>query len=140
MFTQVVLRNLFPAHILPWADGVSRYFFLWASFTGISLATKRRSQLTVDVIVNLLRGKARLIADWIMIVLTIIVAGLIVRWSIIAVRMSVPVVADTINMSQAWLYISIPIGMTILIFQTLVCALEDHFSEAAPEIEKEEID
>lgn len=140
MFAQVVLRNLFPAHILPWADGVCRYFFIWASFAGISLATKRRSQITVNVIVRLFRGKARIVADWIMIVLTVFVACLLVYWGLRAVKMSIPIVADTVNMSAAWLYASVPVGMVILIYQTIICAFEDHFSKVAPEIEVEEIE
>ena len=140
MFLQVILRNLFPAHILPWADGICRYCFLWASFAGISLATKRRSQITVTVIVNLFRGKARLVVDWVMIILTIFVACLLVYWGFRAVKLSIPITADTVNISSAWLYASVPVGMLILIFQTIVCSIEDRFSKMAPEIEVEEIE
>ena len=140
MLVQVILRNLFPAHTLSWADGACRYLFIWATFLGAPLATKRRSQITISFIVDRFHGKAHKVIEGIMSILTTVIFVLLLLWGINGVRVTIPQTADAMNFSAAWIYAAIPVGIALLIFQTVICAVEDLFSQEAPVFEKEDIE
>ncbi len=140
MLVQVILRNAFPAYTLSWADGACRYLFIWATFLGAPLATKRRSQITISFIVDRFHGKIRKVIEGVMTALTLILLTLLTIWGINGVRVTIPQMADAMHFSAAWVYAAIPVGMGLLIFQTAVCAMEDLFSENAPVMEKEDIE
>lgn len=140
MLAQVILRNLFPKYTLSWADGACRYLFIWATFLGASLATKRRSQITISFIIDRFDGKVRKVIDAVLAIATTIMLVMLFIWGCRGVMVTLPQTADAMNFSAAWIYAAIPVGMACLIFQTVVCTIEDLFSENAPVIEKEDIE
>ena len=140
MLVQVILRNAFPQYALSWADGACRYLFIWATFLGAPLATKRRSQITITFIVDRFKGNARKVIEGIMAIFTLAILVLLLMWGVDGVLITMPQKADAMNFSAAWIYAAIPVGMALLIFQTAVCTIEDLFSKNAPAFEKEDIE
>ena len=51
MCTQVVLRYVFNEP-LPWAEELSRYFFIWIVYLGAAIASRRAAHLEVDYFVR----------------------------------------------------------------------------------------
>ena len=49
MFMQVVMRYVFRSS-LAWSEELSRYFFIWMTFLGISYAIKKRTHLRIDLL------------------------------------------------------------------------------------------
>lgn len=58
LLTHVILRYLFGRPI-PWSEEVSRYFFVWVTFLGASVALKRRAHVTVEYFVSFLSVRWR---------------------------------------------------------------------------------
>ncbi|MCD8224602.1 MAG: TRAP transporter small permease [Clostridiales bacterium] len=140
MLLQVILRNLFPAYTLSWADGACRYAFIWATFLGAPLATKSRSQITITFIIDRFGEKTKKIMNVVLTILTSIVLILLIIWGIRAIGVTAPQKADALPISAATIYAAIPVGIALLLFQTVVCTLEDVFSKDEIVYEKEEID
>jgi TRAP-type C4-dicarboxylate transport system permease small subunit len=58
LLTHVILRYLFGRPIA-WSEEVSRYFFVWGTFLGASVALKRRAHVSVEYFVSFLPVKWR---------------------------------------------------------------------------------
>ena len=71
---------------------------------------------------------------------TVIILVLLLIWGVEGVLITMPQKADAMNFSAAWIYAAIPVGMALLIFQTIACTIEDLFSKSAPVFEKEDIE
>ena len=140
MFTQVILRNVFPKYTLSWADGVCRYCFIWATFVGAALVTKRRSQITITVIVDLFKGNAKVFVEILNTLIFLCVLAFILYWGVYGVKLTMPQTADALNISAAWIYSAIPIGTILCIFQLIATTLEDLFSKDEPTTKRKEID
>lgn len=48
MGAQVIMRYLFK-NSLPWSEELSRYFFIWFTFLGISFAVRNHSHIRIDI-------------------------------------------------------------------------------------------
>ncbi|MGE4483728.1 MAG: TRAP transporter small permease [Oscillospiraceae bacterium] len=140
MFLQVILRNVFPKYTLSWADGVCRYCFIWATFVGAALVTKRRSQITITVIVDLFKGKSKVFIEVMNALFFLFVLVFILYWGIYGVKLTMPQTADALNISAAWIYTAIPLGTLVCIFQLIATTLEDLFSKEAPTTKRREIE
>lgn len=138
MLVQVVLRNLFPAHALSWADGACRYSFLWASFVGCALVTKRRSQISITVITDRFKGKARKIFKLCTDLLFAAFHVIVIYEGIHGVLLTIPQKADAMSFSAAWIYAAIPVGFVLSLFQLIFTICEDITSKEI--ISGEEVD
>jgi len=49
MGAQVIMRYLF-SNSISWSEELSRYFFIWFTFLGISFAVKNNSHIRIDII------------------------------------------------------------------------------------------
>jgi len=49
MGAQVIMRYIFSSSI-SWSEELSRYFFIWFTFLGISFAVKNNSHIRIDII------------------------------------------------------------------------------------------
>jgi TRAP-type C4-dicarboxylate transport system permease small subunit len=127
MFLQVLLRNLAPRFALPWADGVCRYCFIWASFMGAALAVKHRRHIAITIVSDGLKGWAavcsRLFNAAVFLALLIITFTVGVK----GVMLTSVQKSDTLPIAAAWIYAAIPTGALFSIFQLIVTTLEDFF-------------
>ena len=73
-------------------------------------------------------------------ILTTVILVLLLLWGINGVRVTIPQTADAMNFSAAWIYAAIPVGIALLIFQTVICAVEDLCAQEAPVFEMEDIE
>ena len=140
MLLQVILRNLFPAHTLSWADGICRYLFVWATFLGASLATKIRSHIAITFIIDRFKGKARKVIDVIIYLFTMVMVALLFVWSIRATINVIPQQADSAHFSAAYVYAALPVGFFLLFLQTAICFVQDIFFNMGDTIEREDME
>ncbi|MDR0433434.1 MAG: TRAP transporter small permease [Gracilibacteraceae bacterium] len=142
MFTQVALRNLAPKYALPWADGVCRYCFIWASFMGAALAVKRRKHIAITIVSDSLKGFAGKICH--LFIAVVFLALLITTFSVgvKGVMLTSVQKSDTLPIAAAWIYAAIPVGALFSLFQLFVTTLEDFMdpggSRSAADGSKEE--
>lgn len=60
LFAQVVMRYVFESS-LSWSEELARFLYLWEVWLGIAYATKTGAHLRVDLIYDLVKGKAALV-------------------------------------------------------------------------------
>lgn len=60
LFVQVVMRYVFGSS-LSWSEELARFLYLWEVWLGIAYATKTGAHLRVDLIYDLVKGKAALV-------------------------------------------------------------------------------
>jgi TRAP-type C4-dicarboxylate transport system permease small subunit len=139
MFLQVVLRNLFPDHALPWADGVCRYCFIWGSFMGASLAVKRRQHIAITVVTDSLKGIPKIIST--LFIAFVFLALLTITFAIglKGIQVTSAQKADSLPIAAAWIYAAIPTGAAFSIFQLIATTLEDFFSPKQVDLEGKEL-
>ena len=140
MLLQVILRNLFPAHTLSWADGICRYMFVWATFLGACLATKIRSHIAITFIIDRFKGKVRKVIDVVIYIFTLVMVALLFVWSISATKNVIPQQADSAHFSAAFVYAALPVGFLLLFVQTAICFIQDAFFNMGDSIEREDME
>jgi len=61
----VVIYQIFMRDVLTrpptWADELARYLYIWMAFLGAALVSRRRAQIRMDFVPNMLHGRARAI-------------------------------------------------------------------------------
>lgn len=110
---------------LPWASEFSCYIFVWTTMLGSAIASRHLLHIGVDMVINLLHGKARtllmLLADLILIFALILFTVAGANYTIA----QIPHTGTTIKVSLAWFYVSLPISGIIMIYYTFVQLLEN---------------
>jgi TRAP-type C4-dicarboxylate transport system permease small subunit len=62
VFLQVVMRYVFQQS-LSWSEELARYLFLWQIWIGASFAVKERRHLRIEMLLNALRGRSRILGE-----------------------------------------------------------------------------
>ena len=135
IFFQVVMRYVFH-NSLSWSEELARYVFLWQTWVGASFAVRLRRHLRVEMLADLLKGRARqwyelfIFLVWFAFSVfiawqgSVMTAFLIKRWQVSA-AMQIPI---------AWAYASVPAGcamMAIRLFWEMKEMLANMRKEAA---------
>ncbi|NLK18932.1 MAG: TRAP transporter small permease [Synergistaceae bacterium] len=121
---------------LSWSEELARYVFLWQTWVGASFAVRLRRHLRVEMLADLLKGRARqwyelfIFLVWFAFSVfiawqgSVMTAFLIKRWQVSA-AMQIPI---------AWAYASVPAGcamMAIRLFWEMKEMLANMRKEAA---------
>ena len=140
MLLQVGLRNLAPQYAFHWADGVCRYFFIWASFIGAARAVKHRKHIAITIVTDALKGFAKQ-ANLIFIAVIFMVLLIITfRVGLQGIQVTSVQKAEVLHISAAWVYAAIPVGAGFSIFQYFVTSLEDLVPRRPPEPQAKEME
>ena len=111
---QVIARVL--GISLPWSEELARFFLIWLTFLGCSLAIKQDCHLSVDFFVKMAPQKIRLIIGLIVKFLMILFFGIILVYG---VKLSVATMS-TLSTSLQWpmglIYFVLPVSAVISIF------------------------
>jgi len=104
-----------------WAEEVTRYSFVWATFLGAACAFRRKELVSMTVIVNALSPGIRRV---VFLVLEVIIAVFLVLAVVFGIRMAMvvsPQLAVSTRVSLAWLYAVVPLSTAFM----LLCSLEN---------------
>ncbi len=105
IFLQVIMRMF--DHSLSWSEELGRYCFIWLVYIGISYGVKKQRHIKVDVILLLLKGKARILFS--------IVANLIfLVFCIVVVQYGLDIATKLLNFGQKSPALHIPMGIVYL--------------------------
>jgi len=102
-----------------WAEEVTRYSFVWATFIGAACAYKRRELVSMSVFINMLGPRRR---RWLMLVLELIMAGFLCVAAVFGVKMTLVVrqqMAVATQISMAYLYIVVPLSCSFMFLCSL---------------------
>lgn len=123
IFMQVVFRYVFHA-ALPWSEELARYLMVWSTFLGASLGIRRRALIGMEVLVKALPKLATRIALELVTVFQIIFLAVVLFYSVKMTMIVNSQVSAAMLIPMSWAYAGIPIGMFLMILNTIAVALE----------------
>lgn len=116
VFYRYVLKNP-----IIWSEEVSRYLMIWGIFIGVSIVTRKKAQLGIDILVNMAPIKIRKI-------LNMISGVLLILTYLVALYLSVEFVIGAINIGQLtpilrikfyYIYMAMPIGFLLSTYRAI---------------------
>lgn len=121
---QIFMRNIV-GHGLQWAEEVTRYLHVWVTYIGIAYATRMNTHIQIDILQRKLPVKIR---KPIVLIIQLVLLGLFALAFVGSVQDVITIaksgnMAESMNISQNWMYMAAPIGLGLAIFrliQTLV--------------------
>jgi tripartite ATP-independent transporter DctM subunit len=125
--TVLVTVQVFARYVLnntpPWSEELCRYLFVWVSFLGACVATRRAAHLGVDSLVSRLPAGAREVLRHAVTVLIVAFAGLLVWQGVALVPAMASQRSPSMGMSLQYVFAAIPIaGLIILGLQVRALA------------------
>lgn len=136
--TKVVSRYV-TASPLAWTEELATILFAWLVFIGSSLALKKNEHFAIDVVVNLLPPSARRYSRMIRHVAVALFCVLLIGYGLNLAWMNRHVLTPMLEISRAWVYLSVPFGGLLMLVRTLEMIVRTwHESPSLPEESVEE--
>lgn len=109
---------------LPWAEELARFFMIWLTFIGCSLAVCRKGHLSVDFFVNMAKPKLRFFIGSLTHIIIIAFFGLLVIYGIRLSVITIHTPSSTLQWSMGLVYSVLPISAAASIYFTLIDFVE----------------
>ena len=117
--TVLVTVQVFARYVLnntpPWSEELCRYLFIWASFLGACVATRRAAHLGVDSLVSRLPAGAREVLRHAVTALIVVFAGLLVWQGVALVPAMASQRSPSMGISLQYVFAAIPIAAAIIL-------------------------
>ncbi|RMF39564.1 MAG: TRAP transporter small permease [Alphaproteobacteria bacterium] len=114
VFYAVMLRYVFNAPPL-WAEDAPRVFFLWLTYIGVAVATRRGQNIRVTHFIDKLRPGPRLVLETVMNLMVMIMIAVILYWSFKVLRLQLRGTMLSTGWSYAWSYAALPVGCALML-------------------------
>lgn len=120
IFIEVIRRSVL-AYSSVWTEEIARYAFIYIAYIGASAAIKERAHIRIDVILNLLPNRMKLILYIFGDIVTLILAFVSIYMSMESVLTSLHFgsVTHGLRISQAWFLAAVPIGFSMMVLRIL---------------------
>ncbi|MBT8344923.1 MAG: TRAP transporter small permease [Desulfofustis sp.] len=120
IFIEVIRRSVL-SYSSVWTEEIARYAFIYIAYIGASAAIKERAHIRIDVILNLLPNRMKLIFYIFGDIVTLILAVVSIYMSMESVLVSLHFdsVTHGLRISQAWFLAAVPIGFSMMIVRIL---------------------
>lgn len=120
IFIEVVRRSVL-SYSSVWTEEIARYAFIYIAYIGASAAIKERAHIRIDVILNLLSNRMKLIFYIFGDIVTLILAVVSIYMSMESVLVSIHFdsVTHGLRVSQAWFLAAVPIGFSMMVVRIL---------------------
>lgn len=111
IFMQVALRLL--DNSLSWSEELARFSFIWLVYIGISYGVKKQRHIKIDIMLQILKGKKRIILTTISNVLFLAFAIFVVifGYSIGETLLSYGQKSPALEIPMGLVYMATPVGM-----------------------------
>ena len=157
-----VIFRYFLNNPIKWTDEVVTSLFIWTVFMGSAYAHRKHAHLGVDIVVNLIHGKARSIIEFVMDILQILILilltyisaqyvcaliwkrGIVFEWVEGALKYVGQIkytYTDTLRIPKWYTGIAVPLGFGLSLIYAIYFFLRDrlHLIKAKPQEESEKI-
>lgn len=115
VFYAVVLRYVFNEPPL-WAEDAPRVFFLWMTYIGIAVATKRGQNIRVTHFIDMVPPGPRLVLETFMHILVLIMIATLFWYSFPVLKLQLGGNMLSTGWSYAWPYSALPVGCVLMTF------------------------
>lgn len=123
VFYSVTTRYVFNEPPL-WADEAPRAFFLWMTFIGIAVATKRGQNIRVTHFIDMFAPLPRLVLETFMHILVLIMLVALVWYNAPIIQLQSGGSMLSTGWSFVWLYAPVSVGSVLMIFYQIRLALK----------------
>ena len=157
-----VIFRYFLNNPIKWTDEVVTSLFIWTVFMGSAYAHRKHAHLGVDIVINLIHGKARNIIELVMDILQILILilltyisaqyvcaliwkrGIVFEWVEGALKYVGQIkytYTDTLRIPKWYTGIAVPLGFGLSLIYAIYFFLRDrlHLIKAKPQEESEKI-
>ena len=157
-----VIFRYFLNNPIKWTDEVVTSLFIWTVFMGSAYAHRKHAHLGVDIVINLIHGKARNIIELVMDILQILILvlltyisaqyvcaliwkrGIVFQWVEGALKYVGQIkytYTDTLRIPKWYTGIAVPLGFGLSLIYAIYFLLRDrlHLIKAKPQEESEKI-
>ena len=115
VFYAVLMRYAFNEPPL-WADEAPRAFFLWMTYLGIAVATKRGQNIRVTHFIDQFPPKPRLVLELFMHVLVLIMLAALIWYNMPVIRLQAGGKMLSTGWSFIWLFAPLTVGCVLMLF------------------------
>ncbi|MEM7021775.1 MAG: TRAP transporter small permease [Pseudomonadota bacterium] len=98
-----------------WAEDAPRVFFLWLTYLGVAVATRRGQNIRVTHFIDKFRPLPRLVLETFMHLLVLIMLAVIFYWSFPVLELQMGGTMLSTGWSYAWSYLPLPIGCALML-------------------------
>jgi TRAP-type C4-dicarboxylate transport system permease small subunit len=114
-----VLYAVFLRYILNepplWAEDAPRVFFLWLTYLGVAVATRRGENIRVTHFIDKFPPLPRLIIETFMHLLVLLMLAVIFYWSFPVLELQMGGTMLSTGWSYAWSYVPLPTGCALML-------------------------
>lgn len=115
VFYAVLLRYVFNEPPL-WAEDAPRVFFLWMTYLGVAVATKRGQNIRVTHFIDKFRPGPRAVLEVFMHILVLIMIVVLFWYSFPVLNLQLGGAMLSTGWSYAWPYAALPVGCVLMAF------------------------
>lgn len=117
---QIFMRNIV-GHGLRWAEEITRYLHVWVTYIGIAYSTRMNSHIRIDFIQQRFPEKFR---KFVIMFLQFVLLALFIVLFVGSIQDVEKIArlnsrAESINISQNWMYMAAPIGYALCILRLI---------------------
>ena len=128
---QITFRVFFKA--LPWSEELSRYFLVWGTFLGATLAYKRGSHISITFLSDFLPPKLQKVLRILVSLISIVFFVYITHYSSLMIKTLSFQISPGLSLRMQNVYIVIPLSMLIMAIHVLA-AIGNEFSGGKDEL------
>lgn len=133
VLAQVVMRKFFAP--LVWSEELARYVFIWVSFLGWVIASRKRSHVHVATVVQRLPRRWRIALGCFSDLTAVVLAGIFVWYGIKLVQNNLDVETVTLFFNYALVYAIVPFS-GIVIAITAISSARDRLRGGTAHVER----
>jgi len=127
-FLQVLVRLALSAAginlSVPWSEELSRSLMIWLIFLGAAYACRRAQMIALTFVMDMIPRNLERVMDGLAALLCILFYGLLVIMGFKAVSFGWIEVSPVLQFPKAYVYLAMPVGMVIMIINTLALLAE----------------
>lgn len=130
--TAIILLQVFYRYVLnqplSWTEEVSRFMMVWMTFLIAPIAYREGSNVSIDMIAALLKGRAHYLLQLLLNILVMVIV-VTFMWVLLKERGIVASgwgrTASSVNITMFWVYLAMPVGIGIMVLVSLELILDD---------------
>ena len=118
IFLQVIMRFLVNDS-LTWSEELGKFFFVWISWLGISIAERRNEHIKITLVTDRLSPRLQAIVDIIAKIVLLGILGVTIFYAVMLVSSQSHVHYAGIKISTSWGYLSLVLGCGFMVLRIL---------------------
>jgi len=100
---------------ISWSEESAKYLMVWLTFLGAPIALREGAHISIDFLVELLKGRANQALQLVLNILIIATVGIIFWYGWGFAQSGLRQVASTFDLSMVFMYAAIPVGSALMV-------------------------